>query len=629
MPTDTVPTLAPGQGAAPAIERPTPESGAARSAAPGRMTPAGLQSRAGLRARRIAFVALNLATLAALGWGVARVFGAGGWSATDILMMVSFLLGAPWTVMGVWNALIGVWLLHGRRDGLSLAAPHLAAAGADAPLSLRTAVAMTLRNEDPTRSLAKLAEIRRSLDATGQGHRFDIFVLSDTTDPDIAATEQRLFDALRSALGVGAAYRRRTTNTGFKAGNVRDFLQTLGRGHDLYLPLDSDSLMSGEAIVRMQRIMEAHPRIGILQSLVVGAPASSFFARVFQFGMRHGMRSYTMGAAWWQADCGPYWGHNALIRVQPFRRHCRLPVLPGKPPLGGHILSHDQVEAVLMRRAGFEVRVLPVETESWEENPPTLMDFTKRDLRWCQGNMQYWRLWGLRGLEPVSRFQIFAAIMMYFAAPAWMVMTSAAATRMARGDVTDINLVFGIAMFVIMFAVSLVPKMLGMLDILLTPGGTARYGGTARFLAGGLVETLVSILMAPVVAFRVTLFLIGLGFGRAVIWGAQNRDAYRLSWTDAARGLWPQTLFGLGLGAMIVHFAGWGVALWTLPILTGLALAIPFAVLTAHPAMGRIATRLGLCAVPDELALPEPLARAGYRGLAAPADPARTADRAA
>ncbi|MCL5779174.1 glucans biosynthesis glucosyltransferase MdoH [Limibaculum sp. FT325] len=593
------------------------------------LTPAGLQPRGALTARRAAFLSLNLATLAALGWGVAQVFGAGGWSAADIVMMACFLLGAPWTVMGVWNALVGVWLLHGRRDGLALAAPHLAAAEGGAPLTQRTAIAMTVRNEDPTRSFQKLAEIRRSLDATGQGHRFDIFVLSDTTEPEVATAEERLFEAMRPALGQGAAYRRRTGNTGFKAGNVRDFLMTMGRDHSFYLPLDSDSLMSGEAIVRMQRIMEAYPRIGILQSLVVGAPATSFFARVFQFGMRHGMRSYTMGAAWWQGDCGPYWGHNALIRVQPFRRHTRLPVLPGKPPLGGHILSHDQVEAVLVRRAGYEVRVMPVETESWEENPPTLMDFTKRDLRWCQGNMQYWRLLGLRGLQPVSHFQLFAAIMMYFAAPAWMVMTVAAAARMVQGDVAGIDVAFGIAMFFVMFAVSLVPKLLGMFDILLTPGGTARYGGTARFLAGGLVETVFSILMAPVVAFRVSLFLAGLAMGKSVIWGAQNRDAYRLSWADAARGLWPQTLFGAGLFALILVYAGPGVVVWAAPMLTGLMLAIPFAVLTASPSLGRLAARLGLCAVPDERALPRELASTGYAGTPAPETPAPAPLRAA
>jgi membrane glycosyltransferase len=323
--------------------------------------------------------------------------------------------------------------------------------------------------------------------------------------------------------------------------------------------------------------------------------------------MRHGMRSYSMGAAWWQADCGPYWGHNALIRTRAFWRHCRLPVLPGKPPLGGHILSHDQVEAVLMRRAGYEVRAIPVESESWEDNPPTLMDFTKRDLRWCQGNMQYWRLLGMKGLRPVSRFQIFAAVMMYMGAPAWMLMTATAASKLIEGDTAQVDLAFGIAMFFIMFAVSLVPKLMGLLDIALTTGGAARYGGRLRFALGGLLEMIFSILMAPVVAFRVTQFLIGLAFGHSVIWGGQNRDAYRLSWADAARGLWPQTLFGLGLLISIGAVKGMDTVAWAAPMIAGLTLAIPFAVLTARPRIGRIAERLGLCAIPDEVEMPETL----------------------
>jgi membrane glycosyltransferase len=325
-----------------------------------------------------------------------------------------------------------------------------------------------------------------------------------------------------------------------------------------------------------------------------------------------------MGAAWWQGDCGPYWGHNALIRIRPFRRHCRLPVLPGKAPLGGHILSHDQIEAVLIRRAGYEVRVIPVEGESWEENPPTLMDFTKRDLRWCQGNMQYWRLLGLRGLQPVSRFQVFAAIMMYLGAPAWMLMTAAAATKLIEGDFAQVNLALGMAMFFIMFAVSLVPKLMGMLDIALTPGGAARYGGALRFALSGLAETLFSILLAPVVAFRVSLFLIGLLFGRSVIWGGQNRDAYRLSWADAARGLWPQTLFGLTLLTSIGLAAQPTALAWAAPMIAGLTLAMPFAVLTAHPGFGRWAARRGLCAVPDEVTLPGTLRRLGQAGAGQP-----------
>jgi membrane glycosyltransferase len=573
-------------------------------------TPAGLQQKRTLAARRIAFIAINLATLAALLWGLANVFSMGGWSTTDIVIVACFLIGAPWTSIGLWNAVLGVWLLHGQRHGVAAAAPHLAAGETDAPITSRVALAMTVRNEDPRRSYQRLAVIREGLDATGAGQQFDIFILSDTTDPAVAVEEERLFHAMRPILGgPHAQYRRRTSNEGYKAGNVRNFLNNHGRGYDLYLPLDSDSLMSGPAILRMVRIMQAYPRLGILQSLVVGSPATSGFARIFQFGMRHGMRSYSMGSAWWQGDCGPYWGHNALIRIQPFRRHCRLPILPGSQPLGGHILSHDQVEAVLMRRAGYEVRVIPVETESWEENPPTLMDFTKRDLRWCQGNMQYWRLLGMKGLRPTSRFQIFAAIMMYLGAPAWMLMTATATAKLIEGDFGQVDMAFGIAMFFIMFAVSLVPKVMGMLDIALTTGGAARYGGRLRFALGGLLEMLFSILMAPVVAFRVTLFLIGLMLGKSVIWGGQNRDAYRLTWTDAALGLWPQTLFGLTLLVSISLVRGLETVAWAGPMIAGLILSIPFAVLTAHPRFGHWAARLGLCAVPDEVALPQTLRR--------------------
>ena len=184
-------------------------------------------------------------------------------------------------------------------------------------------------------------------------------------------------------------YRRRPANTGFKAGNLREFAERTDGDYDHMIVLDADSLMSAAAMLRLVRVMQANPRLGILQTLVTGQPAESAFARIFQFGMRHSMRTHTIGIAWWQGPSGPYWGHNAIIRLQPFIAHCRLPVLPGRPPLGGPVLSHDQVEAALMRAAGYEVRVIADEFESWEENPPSLPDFIKRDLRWCQGNMQY------------------------------------------------------------------------------------------------------------------------------------------------------------------------------------------------------------------------------------------------
>ncbi|MEL6424634.1 MAG: glucans biosynthesis glucosyltransferase MdoH [Pseudomonadota bacterium] len=560
-------------------------------------TPTGMQSARVLRNRRLLVLALNLAGLAALLAGLSVVFGAGGWSVTDIVILACVMVGAPWTIMGFWNAVIGLWLMHGARDGLAAAAPHLDAPSS--PIREKTAIAMFLRNEPPAPSLARVAAMRRALDAAGVGQWFDFYILSDSDDPDVIAEERRLFELHREAFGAGAVYRVREDNAGFKSGNLQDFLDRWGDGYTYFLPLDTDSLMSAEAIIRLVEVMQVHPRLGILQSLVVGTPATSAFARLFQFGMRHGMRSFTMGAAWWHGDCGPYWGHNALIRTEAFRTHCKLPKLPRAAPLGGHILSHDQVEAVMMRRAGYEVRVLPLEGESWEANPPTLLDFTKRDLRWCQGNMQYWRILGWKGLKPMSRFQIFAAIMMYFGAPAWMLMTASAAVKVAGGDLADVDLAFGVSMFFIMVAMSLFPKIAGWIDVALRPGGVASYGGRRRFIAGALTETAFSLLLAPVVALRITLFLIGLVFGRSVIWGAQNRDPYKLNWGDACRGLWPQTAFGLGLTALLAA-ASPATLPWALPVLTGLVLSIPFAVATASPALGRWSVRRGLCAIPED-----------------------------
>src|SRR5215212_4876725 len=361
-----------------------------------------------LQRRRLIVLSVNLATYFALTAAMAGVLGAGGWTLVDTALFACFLIAAPWTVLGFWNAIIGLWLLHGRGDGMKQVAPFAAAAQNGEPIRLRTAVLMTLRNEDPARAFARLRAVKTSIEATGEGAQFAYFILSDTSSPEVAAAEEAAVAAWRREVAdpERIVYRRRADNAGYKAGNVRDFCERWGRDYDLMLPLDADSLMSGDAIVRMARVMQAHRRVGILQSLVVGTPSRSAFARIFQFGMRHGMRAYTMGSAWWIGECGPFWGHNALVRIAPFRDRCDLPVLPGGPPLGGHVLSHDQVEAALMRRAGYEVRVLPEEGGSWEDNPPTLFEFSRRDLRWCQGNMQYLKLLDLPGLKPMSRFQL-------------------------------------------------------------------------------------------------------------------------------------------------------------------------------------------------------------------------------
>ncbi len=570
------------------------------------LTPAGLQSLAMLARRRLIAALVNGAVYVGLMIWLASILSVGGWSVIDVLIFVCFAIAAPWSVLGVWNACLGLWLLHGVADPVAWVAPFAAAGDAPTPLRADTAILMTLRNEDPARAFARLRAVRASVEATGEGARFGWFVLSDTSDPAIAAAEAAAFERWRVEAGEGArlSYRRRETNEGFKAGNLRDFCRRWGGEYEFMLPLDADSLMDGATILRLARIGQAWPRLGILQSLVVGAPSSAAFARIFQFGMRHGMRPYTMGASWWAGDCGPFWGHNALVRIKPFLAGCELPVLPGGPPLGGAILSHDQIEAALMRRAGFEVRVLPVECGSYEDNPPTLLEFTRRDLRWCQGNMQYPRLLGLPGLKPMSRFQLLWAIMMFLGVPAWTAIIALAAIKPLDGENTALfPAASAVGLYVVFLLMYLAPKLCGFIDIALTPGGLARYGGAARFSLGCLLELTFSFLLGASTTLRTSLFMIGLLFGRSQTWNGQARDAHALPFALALRGLWPQTLFGvvvLGCAAALAP----ALIAWSLPLTAGYVLAAPFAVLTASPALGRWLARVKLCALPEEFAPP-------------------------
>jgi membrane glycosyltransferase len=568
------------------------------------LTPTGTQSSRVLFQRRMIVLGLNVITYAALIWAFAGIAGANGWSIVDILMLLCVVVATPWTVLGFWNSLIGLWLLHSGQDARAAVAPFASAGDGEERLAIRTAILMTLRNEDPERAFRRLRVVKQSVDATGEGAQFSYFVLSDTNLPEVAEAEERAF-AVWQAENPGAAlvYRRRIENTGFKAGNVRDFCEKWGAEYELMLPLDADSLMDGATIIRHVRMMQAHPSLGILQSLVVGMPSESAFARIFQFGMRHGMRAYTMGSAWWIGDCGPFWGHNALVRIKPFFERCDLPVLPGGPPLGGHVLSHDQVEATLMRRAGYEVRVLPEEGGSWEENPPTMLTFTQRDLRWCQGNLQYFKLLNLPNLFPVSRFQLVWAILMFIGIPAWTLLILLAALKPYDGEPRSLFPAgAAMALYVIFLLMSLTPKLCGLADILLAKGA-ARYGGTGKFLLSACVEIIFSFLLGAVSTFRTSVFMVGLLFGRSVIWSGQARDAHGISLATAFNGLWPQLLFGAVVLGLMAG-ASTTLALWSLPLTAGFILAIPFAIWTANPGNGAMLRRAGLCAIPEEIDTP-------------------------
>jgi membrane glycosyltransferase len=568
--------------------------------------------------RRFVFFTLVCATIIVLVTCLATVLLPGGLSLLELAMLVLFALNLPWITIGLWNAVIGFALLRVVGDGPSRVIP-LAGLG-ERPLapSGRVAIVMPIFDEDPESAFRALRTTLASLDATGKSAPFDIFVLSDTRDDRLAREEAKRFAAWRDADARPCRlhYRRRTDNIGFKAGNIRAFCEQSGSDYELMIVLDADSVMSGAAILRMVGLMEVNPRLGILQTLVVGLPSASPFARIFQYGMRHGMRAYTMGSAWWQGDAGPYWGHNACLRLRPFTEHCHLPPVPGRPPLGGCVLSHDQVEAVLMRRAGYDVRVLPLEDGSYEANPPTVLDFIKRDLRWCHGNMQYMRLLGVGGANRMGRLQMLLAILMYTAAPCWLGfcllgllhvlaptfgLPSVALLAEPPGLPGDATLAaIGLALFLGIVLMTWAPKLFGLAHVLSDRAQRRAYGGAALVVAGAGLELIFSSLLAPVVSTAQTIFLAGLLAGRRLTWAAQVRSDRSLTLGQAARTLWPQTVLGAGGLAALVLGAPQSLW-WASPMIAGLLLAVPFAMATSSTVIGAVLVRAGVCATPEEL----------------------------
>ena len=565
------------------------------------------------RRRRQLFASLVVSTallaLALMVW----TLQASGFDWIDALIVACFAATLPWTVIGFWNAVVGLVVMRGNADPGRALCPALVEEDDTSPITTRTALISCIRNEDAALVARNVDRMIAELADANASQHFSVYVLSDSTWPEVIEAEERCCAQLseRWRGSVDVVYRRRSRNPGFKAGNIRDFCVRWGADHDFMLVLDADSLMSAATILRMVRTLQASPTLGILQSLVVGLPSRSAFARPFQFGMRLGMRSYSTGSAWWQADAGPYWGHNALIRLRPFIDHCELPLVAGRGPLSGWVLSHDQLEAAWMRRAGYEVRVMPVEGGSWEENPPTLNEFIRRDLRWCQGNMQYLLLEHrqLAGLHPVSRWQLRLAVMMFVASPAWLMLMMVGVLRVGIGSGGPVYLPGpGLALFALVMAMVFAPKLATIIDALSTTRGRRRFGGSIRLTVGSLAEATFATLLAPIMAVAHSLFLTGLVLGRAVVWDPQRRAVHGVQLGDALRRLWLQTAVGIFGFAWLGLYASPG-ALVISPFFVGALLAVPIAVGSASPALGRLIVGIGLWQTPDEIE-PDPILRA-------------------
>lgn len=536
-----------------------------------------------------------------------------GLTMLELVILSLFAVTFGWIAIPFWNVVIGFALSVLGRDPLSLR--RVKPGGpSEAALTSRTVLVMPVHNEDPSRVTAGLAAMLRSLVRTGRANHFDLFLLSDTTVPSIAIAEEEAWAVLRGQMdGVtGLHYRRRTTNRGRKAGNIAEFCQRWGASYDFMVVLDADSIMTGTSLVELVRIMEANPHAGLVQTVPIPARRLTLFGRLIQFAGCLYEPVLAVGQSFWQTDTANYWGHNAIVRVKPFTDHCRLPVLSGCPPLGGAVLSHDFVEAALMRRAGWEVYLQPLIDGSYEEAPETMIDYATRDRRWSQGSLQHLRLLRMPGLHFLNRLYFVLGAAGYLMSVMWLLLLLASSAyvlvprlseraliRVAAGEMgapVSLLLVTGVLLFV--------PKLLALVLALLEPRW--RFGGSVRLLVSVLLETIFAVVVAPVMMLYHTRSVLSVLIGRDVTWSAQAREGRVLAWSESGRSVgWMTACGGLWAGATLYYSPLFFV--WLTPIFVGLLLAVPLVRWTSSGRLGAWTKRLGLLLVPSETAPPAEL----------------------
>lgn len=567
--------------------------------------------------RRISvFGLMFLSTLlASVKWTMSLPTDAAVW--LRILMIGLFILTFAWISLFFWSSLFGFFELLRRRK-----VPGIEWVPAHTPLTRRVALLMPVYNEAPGSVFANLLAMAHELDKTGQASFFDIYVLSDTTKADVWVAEEALWLESQKHMpdSVRLFYRRRPKNTARKSGNIEDFCRKWGSLYESMVVLDADSLMSASTIVTMAQLMEKNPHAGIIQAPPMMVNSRSLFSRIQQFAGKIYGPIVSAGLAFWQVGDSNYWGHNAIIRVKAFMDCCGLPVLPGKAPFGGMILSHDFVEAALIRRGGWSAWLLPELKGSYEECPPTLIDYAARDRRWCQGNMQHMKILISKKLHPVSRIHFTIGIMSYLSSPIWLcflvvglavalgreffppVYFSDVRTLFPTWPIFDkigtISLLF-LSLFMLIF-----PKFLGLFIAIGQERGQHKMQKTWQLTKSVLVEIVLSALIAPVMMMFQSRFVFDIFTGHAVSWNTQQRDDQRTTFKTALQYHWGHTLLGivtLGVVVLYVKPLFW----WMLPITAGLILSIPVSMLTSRAQIGVWAKRHHFFVIPEEIHIPE------------------------
>jgi membrane glycosyltransferase len=516
-------------------------------------------------------------------WEMFHVVGQTQATSLQILLVALFALTFVWIALPAATALLGFFLLEARA---------IKSKGHPQALTARTAILLPIYNEETKSVFSSVDQMMRELDATGHSKHFDLFVLSDSTDSWIASCEQEAVRKLRSELlpSLNVYYRRRSHNEGKKAGNIADFVRRWGGAYDFMIILDADSYMTADAILNLVKAMEEDPAAGLIQTVPRLANGSTLFARWQQFASQVYGPILAAGLALWHGREGNYWGHNAIIRVAAFAHACGLPVLPGRKPLGGHIMSHDFVEAALLRRAGFAVYMRPDISGSYEGMPPTFAEYAVRDRRWAQGNLQHSKILPAAGLHWMSRLHLLTGIMSYVASPIWLMflITGVLLSWQAVTFPPDyfphgvalfptwprFDAARALALLELSIVILLSPKLLAWLTALLDPTRRREARGAVALTLGVAGEIIFSALLAPVMMLVQTRFVVDILLGHDAGWSSQQRVERDLPFRAIAGAHAGHTFAGLAL-CLITYEISVQVWLWLLPVWLGLCMAIP------------------------------------------------------
>jgi membrane glycosyltransferase len=584
--------------------------------------------------RRLVLLVLIIAQTYVAAHFMVEVLPYNGRQPLELAILALFVILFGWISAGFWTAMAGFVVQAIGRD--SFAISRTASTGAlDA--KARVAVVMPICNEDVVRVYAGLRATCESIAARPEAAHFDFYVLSDTGNPEVRVAETAAWLQLRRVLGdsMRLYYRWRQHRIKRKSGNIADFCRRWGADYRYMVILDADSVMSGACLAQLLRIMEANPNAGIVQTAPHAAGRETLHARIQQFAAGAYGPLFTAGLHFWQLGEAHYWGHNAIIRVAPFMRHCALGRLPGDGSLSGEILSHDFVEAALMRRAGWAVWIAYDLPGSYEEMPPNLIDELTRDRRWCQGNLMNFRLLALKGLHPAHRAVFAIGAMAYVSAPLWFLSLVLGTALLAVHTLTvptyftqphqlfplwpEWHPDWALALFSTTALMLFLPKFLSALTFALR-GKAREFGGAMGLLASILAEMLVSMLLAPIRMLFHTQFVITALMGWRVRWKSPPRADAETGWLQAIQRHGLHTLIGVAW-AGFVYWLDPKFLYWMLPVAGALILSIPISVFTSRVSPGRRARARGLFLIPEELAPPEEIRRTQEHLANAPALP--------